>query len=143
MASARSAVIAIVDDEASVRKALLRLFRSSGFDARAFTSGAEFLRTLSHVRYDCLVLDLYMLEMSGLDVQLDSAFLKNPLPTIIITAHDGPDMHRKCLAAGAVACLSKPFDDKELLALVVNAVTGGRVPGRPKPNGDGKHRDAK
>src|SRR6478752_1054277 len=101
MAPSRSAVIAVVDDEASVRKALLRLLRSSGYEAQAIASGPEFLRTLPYTRYDCLVLDLNMPKMSGLDVQLDSAFLKDPLPTVIITAHDEPDTRRKCLEAGA------------------------------------------
>jgi FixJ family two-component response regulator len=123
MASARSAVIVIVDDEASVRKALLRLFRSSGYDARAFSSGPEFLSTLPDSSYDCLVLDLHMPKMSGLDVQLDSAFLKDPLPTVIITAHDEPDTREKCLAAGAGAFLSKPFDDNELLKVVAEAIS--------------------
>ena len=122
MAPARSAVIAIVDDEASVRKALLRLFRSSGYDARVFASGSEFLRSLAGCRYDCLVLDLHMPEMSGLDVQLDSALQKAPLPTVIITAHDEPENRQKCLAAGAGAYLCKPFDDNELLKVVVDAM---------------------
>lgn len=122
MVSAQSAVIAVVDDEAAVRKALLRLFRSSGYEARAFASGPEFLSTLPDSRYDCLVLDLHMPKMSGLDVQLDSAFLKAPLPTVIITAHDEPETRQKCIAAGADAYLCKPFDDKELLEVVVNAM---------------------
>jgi FixJ family two-component response regulator len=122
MAPSRSAVIAVVDDEASVRKALLRLFRSSGYEAQAFASGPEFLRTLPYTRYDCLVLDLHMPKMSGLDVQLDSGFLKDPLPTVIITAHDEPDTRRKCLEAGAGAYLSKPFDDNELLKVVADAM---------------------
>ena len=126
MAPSRSAVIAVVDDEASVRKALLRLLRSSGYEAQAFASGPEFLRTLPYTRYDCLVLDLNMPKMSGLDVQLDSAFLKDPLPTVIITAHDEPDTRRKCLEAGAGAYLSKPFDDNELLKVVADAMKKNR-----------------
>lgn len=124
MASTRPAVIAVVDDEAAVRKALLRLFRSSGYDARAFASGPEFLGTLPGSHYDCLVLDLHMPSMSGLDVQLDSAFLRAPVPTVVITGHDEPDTRRKCLAAGAGAYLSKPFDDNELLEVVADAVLG-------------------
>jgi FixJ family two-component response regulator len=124
MASARLATIAIVDDEASVRKALLRLFRASGYDARAFASGPEFLGTLLDSHYDCLVLDLQMPKMSGLEVQLDNAFLKARLPTIIITAHDEPEARRKCFAAGADAFLCKPFDANELLDVVVSAIRG-------------------
>lgn len=122
MVSARSALIAIVDDEASVRKALVRLFRSSGYDARVFASGLEFLSTLPDCHYDCLVLDLHMPGMSGLDVQFNSTFLKAHLPTVIITAHDEPDSRQKCLAAGAGAYLCKPFDDNELLRTVADAM---------------------
>lgn len=124
MATTRSAVIAIVDNEASVRKALLRLFRASGLDAREFASGAEFLKTLPFCRYDCLVLDLHMPELSGFDVQGDSTFAKAHLPTIIITAHDEPGTRQKCMSAGAAAYLSKPFDDEALLKAVKEAMDG-------------------
>lgn len=100
----------------------MRLFRSSGYDARVFASGPEFLSTLADSRYDCVVLDLHMPMMSGLDVQQDSVFLKTPLPTVIITAHDEPETRQKCLAAGADAYLSKPFDDNELLKVVAEAM---------------------
>lgn len=122
MAIVRSAVIAIVDNEASVRKALLRLFRASGFDAQGFASGSEFLKTLPFCRYDCLVLDLHMPGLSGFDVQEDSIFIKTHLPTVIITAHDEPDTRQKCMSAGAAAYLTKPFDDKILLKAVEEAI---------------------
>jgi FixJ family two-component response regulator len=126
MASARTAVIAIVDDEASVRKALSRLFRSSGYDTREFASGPDFLKTLPYCRYDCLVLDLHMPKMSGLDVQLDDAFLGASIPTVIITAHDEPDTRRKSLAAGAHGYICKPFDDNELLNVIGEAMKSWR-----------------
>jgi len=122
MASPPSALIAIVDDEAAIRKALLRLFLASGYEARTFASGAEFLGTLPRCHYDCLVLDVQMQKMSGLDVQADSVFLKASIPTVIITAHDEPETRRKCLAAGAEGFLCKPFDDSDLLAMVAEAM---------------------
>jgi FixJ family two-component response regulator len=124
MATTCSAVIAIVDNEASVRKALLRLFRASGFDAREFASGSDFLKTLPFCRYDCLVLDLHMPDLSGFDVQEDSVFAKAHLPTVIITAHDEPGTRQRCMSAGASAYLSKPFDDKALLKAVEDAIAG-------------------
>lgn len=122
MAPPRSIIIAVVDDEPSVRKALVRLFRSAGYEAREFASGQEFLNTLHYYRYGCLVLDLHMPGLSGLDVQLDRAFLEDALPVVIITAHDQPGARQKCLAAGAFAYLCKPFDDKELLQAVSDAI---------------------
>ncbi|RZI42628.1 response regulator [Herbaspirillum sp. HC18] len=124
MANAIPAVIAIVDDEAPVRKALLRLFRASGFDARAFASGTAFLESLPFCRYDCIVLDLHMPGLTGLDVQLDSVFSRMRLPTVIITAHDEPETRQKCILAGAAAYLSKPFDDDALLDAVNDAIGG-------------------
>lgn len=124
MATARSTLIAVVDDEAPVRKALLRLFRSSGFDARDFPSGSEFLKTLPFCRYGCLVLDLHMPGLTGLEVQRCRVFSEARLPTVIITAHDEPDTRQKCQAAGAAAYLCKPFDDNALLEIVAQALRG-------------------
>jgi len=86
MNAERSALIAVVDDDPSVLKALLRLFRSSGFKARGFASGEEFLTTLPFYHYDCLVLDLRMPGMSGIEVQQDIEFIKAGISTIVITA---------------------------------------------------------
>jgi FixJ family two-component response regulator len=118
----RSTLIAVVDDDPSVLKALLRLFRSSKFKVRGFASGEEFLTTLPFYRYDCLVLDLRMPGMSGIEVQQDREFIKAGISTIVITAHDEVDTRLKCLAAGAVGYLSKPFDDEVLLQAVMDAI---------------------
>ena len=115
-------MIAIVDDEAPVRKALLRLFRASGFEARAFASGQEFLQTLPDCQYDCLVLDLHMPGMTGLEVQQDNALCNAQLPTVIITAHDEPETRQKCITAGVIAYLCKPFDDNALLKAIEGAI---------------------
>jgi len=122
MNAERSALIAVVDDDPSVLKALLRLFRSSGFKARGFASGEEFLTTLPFHRYDCLVLDLRMPGMSGVEVQQDIEFIKAGIATIVITAHDEMDSRLKCLSAGAVAYLTKPFDDEVLLQAVMDSI---------------------
>ncbi|MDB5772206.1 MAG: hypothetical protein JWM42_2580 [Burkholderia sp.] len=122
MSPRESAVIAVVDNEASVRKALVRLFRAAGIDARVFASGSEFLATLQSCRYDCLVLDLHMPGLNGYHVQNECTLADVRLPTVIITAHDEPGMRQRCLAAGAVAYICKPFDDSELLGAIEEAV---------------------
>jgi FixJ family two-component response regulator len=120
----RALRVAVVDDEPAVRKALTRLLRAAGYEAIGFASGAEFLRALAHERFGCLVLDLQMPGMSGLDVQAGPAFRRAAVPAIVISARDEPEARETCLAAGAFAYLAKPVDDGELLAAVQAASEG-------------------
>jgi FixJ family two-component response regulator len=120
MALANSQLIAVVDDEAAVRKALIRLFRSSGYEAKSFASGAEFLGSLAGETYGCLILDLHMPGMNGAQVQSDARLLMAGLPVIVITAHDEPACRQQCLDAGACGYLRKPFEERELLHLVAH-----------------------
>jgi FixJ family two-component response regulator len=122
MTSGFPVIVAVVDNEASVRKALLRLLRAAGLEAHTFASASEFLEALSSQRYDCVVLDLHMPEMSGFDLQRDTTFVREAIPTIVITAHDEPGTGQKCMALGAAAYLRKPFDDKDLLSAIEDAV---------------------
>jgi FixJ family two-component response regulator len=115
-------MVAVVDDEPAVRKALVRLFRSAGHQARAFGSGQEFLGALPTARFDCLVLDISMAGMSGHEVQLALRARQIHLLTVIITAHHESGMRQKSLDAGAYGYLCKPFDDSELLRLVSEAI---------------------
>ncbi|HKU72129.1 MAG TPA: response regulator [Burkholderiales bacterium] len=110
--------VAVVDDEASVRKALRRLFTSAELDCSVFASGRAFLDAVQEQTPDCAVIDLHMPGLTGLDVQRELRSAGVSVPTIIITAHDEPDTRARCLAAGAIAYLRKPFDDKALLDLV-------------------------
>jgi FixJ family two-component response regulator len=110
--------VAVVDDEASVRKALRRLFASAEIDCSVFTSGQAFLDSVRQRVPDCVVIDLHMPGLTGLEVQRELRSGGIRVPTIIITAHDEADSRARCLAAGAIACLRKPFDDKALLDLV-------------------------
>jgi FixJ family two-component response regulator len=125
MNAVRSAVIAVVDDEKSIRKALLRLLRAAGRDARAYASGKEFLDTLSFIRYDCLVLDLHMPGLTGFDVLREHALIQARLPTIVITVHDEAGTREKCFAEGVIAYICKPFDEKTLLGAVEEALGNG------------------
>jgi FixJ family two-component response regulator len=112
--------IAVVDDEASVRKALVRLFDSADFEAEAFPSARAFLRALEERSFDCLVLDLQMPDMTGLDLQryLRMVCPSLFLPVIIVTAHDEPGTRDLCFAAGVRAYLRKPVDGNALLETV-------------------------
>jgi FixJ family two-component response regulator len=114
--------VAIVDDEEAVRKALGRLLRSSGLDAETFPTGQAFLDSLADARPDCLVLDLHMPGLTGLQV-LQKLQLSTPmLPVIVITGQDEPENRVRCLAAGAAAYLRKPLDDELLLNTIDRAV---------------------
>jgi FixJ family two-component response regulator len=114
----RTVRVAVVDDEPAVRKAMMRLLRAAGYEAVAYASGPEFLRALAQERFACLILDLQMPGMSGLDVQSGTLFQNASLPAIIISARDEHEARETCLAAGAFAYLTKPVDDGELLAAV-------------------------
>lgn len=115
-------LIAVVDDEESVRKSLRRLLVASELDATVYASGQEFLDSLGGRQPDCLVLDLQMPGLTGLEVQRALARARVRFPTIIITAHDEPETRARCLAAGAVAYLCKPLHDELLLEAITTAV---------------------
>ena len=115
-------LIAIVDDEESVRKALQRLMRSAGLDAATYPSGDEFLETVLEQRPDCVILDLHMPKVDGFRVQAWLARARISVPVIVLTGHDTPESHERVMAAGAVAYLRKPVDDKLLLETISAAV---------------------
>ena len=115
-------LIAVVDDEESVRKSLRRLLRASRLDAVTFASGQEFLDALPGQRPDCLLLDVQMPGLSGLEVQRHLADRRVRVPTIIITADD--ETRGRTPAPSTVAYLCKPFEDHVLLATIARAVEG-------------------
>ena len=110
--------IAIVDDDPSVLKALARLLRVHAFEVRTFTSAHDFLTALPEGRPDCLIVDLQMPEMTGLELQnhLNCAGVR--IPTIVITAQNEAGTRERCECAGASAFLSKPIQDTALLAAI-------------------------
>ncbi len=110
--------VAIVDDEEGIRKALRRLLRASGLDAHAYATGEEFLSAAAQKRPDCLVLDLHMPGMSGLQVLRRLQATGEPLPVVVITAHDEPETRKQCMNAGADAYLRKPLEDRLLLKAI-------------------------
>jgi len=98
-----------------VRKALKRLLRASGLEADTYASGKDFLEASAERMPDCLVLDLHMPGMSGLQVLQELRSAKKALPAVVITAYDEPATREQCLAAGAAAYLRKPLDERLLL----------------------------
>ena len=121
MAKTSSSSIAIVDDDPAVLKALARLLGTRSFNTRTYLSGPQFLASLPEALPDCLIVDLQMPEMTGLELQQDLTRKGIHIPTIIITAHDEPGMRDRCKNAGAAAYLSKPVQDVLLFAAITAA----------------------
>jgi FixJ family two-component response regulator len=115
-------LIAIVDDDPDVRRALRRLIGSAGFAVETFSSGHEFLRSLEHHQPECIVLDLHMPEVSGFDVQMQIARSHANIPVVFLTGHDTPEARERALKGGAAAYLSKPVDDETLLCGISEAI---------------------
>jgi FixJ family two-component response regulator len=114
--------IAVIDDDRSVRIALCRLLRAADLDAKAYESASEFLKTLNADPPDCLVLDLQMPGMNGLELQQRLTEIGVLLPIVVITGHDDAAMQSMCMAAGASTYLSKPIDETELLTAIDKAI---------------------
>ena len=108
-------LVAIVDDDESVRSALQGLMKVVGLPARSFASAEEFLQSRLHDQTACLIADIRMPGMSGLELlaRLNAENVK--IPTIFITAHGDEKMRLQALRSGAVEFLAKPFDDQALL----------------------------
>ncbi|MDO9271341.1 MAG: response regulator [Methylobacter sp.] len=119
------AVLAVIDDEESVCKALERLLRSAGFTVKTFINGADFLRFLETGRPDCMVLDLCMMPMNGFAVLDRVALLSLELPVIIITGDDNEETYERAMNYGIAAYLHKPVDGQVLLDAIAFAVGPG------------------
>jgi FixJ family two-component response regulator len=117
-------LIAIVDDEPSVCRALNRLVRSARMDAETFNSAGEFMDTGVSHEPDCLILDVQMPGMTGLELCGQLAGRKSRIPVIFITAHDAPAARETADERGAVAYLTKPVDDQLLLDAIGKALVG-------------------
>jgi FixJ family two-component response regulator len=123
-----SSWIAIVDDDPSVLKALARLLRTRAVEARTYMSAQDFLASLPDGLPECLIVDLQMPDMSGLELQRHLNREGIQIPTIVITAHREGDMRELCEAAGAETFLSKPLQDTILLAAIEDVRTrAGRL----------------
>ena len=103
------AVVSIVDDDASLRRSVRNLLRSVGFRVETFSSAEEFLRSAERENTGCLVLDLRMTGMSGLDLLRHLAAERSRVAVVVLTALGDEETRHRSLQAGAVAFLKKPF----------------------------------
>ena len=117
----------VVDDDLSIREALSSLIRSVGLRVETFPSAADFLQQPRPAGNACLVLDVRMPGLSGLDLQAEFARSGEPIPIIFITGHGDIPMAVRAMKAGAVEFLSKPFRDEDLLDAIRHALEQGRV----------------
>ena len=114
----KAKMVAIVDDDDLMRTALQGLLKSAGLLAQAFASADEFLRSGHQHDTACLITDIRMPGMSGLELQAQLNADHCRIPTIFITAHGDAKMRMQAIRAGAVEFLAKPFDDEALLESV-------------------------
>src|ERR1700676_4867226 len=120
-------VVFVLDDDSDVRNAMDTLMRSVGYKVRTFTSAVEFLGAKLSDVPGCLVLDVRMPGMSGLDLQSEMTKAHVDMPIIFITGHADVAMAVKVMKAGAVEFLTKPFRDQDLLDSIQHAVERNRV----------------
>jgi FixJ family two-component response regulator len=114
----KAKMVAVVDDDDLMRTALVGLLKSAGLLAQAFGSADEFLKSGHQHDTACLITDIRMPGMSGLELQAQLNADRCSIPTIFITAHGDAKMRMQAMRAGAVEFLAKPFDDEALLESV-------------------------
>ena len=119
-------IIYIVDDDPSVRESTELLLKSVGFNVKTFVSAQDFLNANLQEGLGCLILDVRMPGMSGLDLQEKLVSAKTPLPVIFITGHGTVPMSVRAMKAGAVDFLQKPFEEQDLLDAINKAITQQR-----------------
>lgn len=128
-------VIAIVDDDEAMRDALCELVQVMGFSTEAFDCAAAFLADLAPGRFDCLITDVRMPGMDGIDLQRRLRALGSTMPVVMITAAPDPAGRARALGGGACAYLAKPVDDSTLLDHLRSALGRDEEPGE-QVNGD-------
>ena len=119
-------VVSIVDDDASLRRSVRNLLTSVGFRVETFESAEAFLQSSHRQNTGCMVLDLRMPGVDGLELLRHLAATGDRIPTVILTAHGDDDLRDRTLQSGAVAFLSKPFHADVLLDAVKTAMGRGR-----------------
>src|ERR1700757_315369 len=120
------AVIAIVDDDHSVREALTSLVRSLGYVAIAFECAEDLLKSKRRRRMSCVIADVQMPGMTGLELFQRLSDSAKPIPTVLITAYPDDRARERALSAGVIGYLSKPFEEDDLLACIRTALTHSR-----------------
>jgi FixJ family two-component response regulator len=126
-------LITVVDDDAAIREAVQSLLRSVGLRAEGFASAPDFLQSGQLPDTACLIVDVRMPGMSGLELQQRLTTAQCPLPILFITAHGDAATRARALRAGAVGVLDKPFSDEVLLRAVQAALPSVRGDGAGSP----------
>jgi FixJ family two-component response regulator len=121
-------LVAIVDDEETVRRALSCFFLAAGLDVETFATGSEFVESASSHRPDCAVVDLQLPGLNGLEALTRLRGKGIDIPTVIVTGHHEAGAASRILAAGAAAYLRKPLDAEALLTTLLSAVRQRRRP---------------
>jgi len=119
-------VIAIVDDDDSIREATMSLMRALGFSAEAYPCAEDFLKSGRLQRTSCLIADVRMPGMSGLELHRRLVALGKPIPTVLITAHPDDRVRARALKAGVICYLTKPFDEDDLIGCIDSALELGK-----------------
>ncbi len=123
---ADDATVFVVDDDADVRDSLCALLEAAGFRAEAFDSATKFLASGRSTHGGCLITDIRMPDMDGLELQQELVNRRVELPVIIVTGHGDVPLAVRAMKAGAIDFIEKPFDDELLLASVRRAFTEGQ-----------------
>jgi FixJ family two-component response regulator len=126
VADSRDALISIVDDDQSVREALQDLIDSLGFRVHAFPSAIDFLASADIRTTTCMIADVHMPQMSGIELYRRLTELGHAIPTILITAYPNDSVRDRALADGVICYLTKPFDDNALVRCVQSALQSGK-----------------
>ena len=123
-------LISIIDDDEPMREAMKGLMRSLGYRVEAVASAQEFLSARHIRRTSCLITDMQMPGMTGLELHQRLLASGKPIPTILITAYPDNGVRERALAAGVIGYLSKPFEQDDLLACIHSALTHAHSGGR-------------
>jgi FixJ family two-component response regulator len=118
----KTSLISIVDDDRSVVEAIVSLIQSVGYRAKGFHSADDFLKSGQLIKTACLILDVRMPEIGGLELQRRLTAKNHRIPIIFITAYDSDDVRAQAFQAGAVGLLCKPFNQESLLQAVRSAL---------------------
>jgi FixJ family two-component response regulator len=126
---AKAPLISIVEDDELFRDSMGRLLRSLGYTVEAFPSAANFLASRSLDETACLITDINMPSMTGLELYARLVELGHKIPTILVTAYPNEAARSRALKDGIVCYLRKPFDDNDLADCVQRAIEGGKPHG--------------
>jgi FixJ family two-component response regulator len=120
----RNLKIAVIDDDESFRVALVESLSSLGYDAGGYAAAEDYIRVVGDRSFDCIVTDIHMPGMSGLDLMKLLATRGSTMPVVLITARSDSNLEVRAAAAGAAALLRKPFEINDLIECIEGAVKG-------------------